>query len=108
MDKYYLGENPMSPDDDLIIVRTPLPTAIFLVREGHQAQGEHYAFFSYKKTDGITEQWTLSVSHYFITQKEDNDTAKIQNEIKKAWHWYLAYMKFEDGNIDEDARISKN
>lgn len=108
MDKYYLGENPMSPDNDLIIVRIPLPTSIFLVREGHNAQGEHYGFFTYKNTDGITEQWTLSVYHYFITKKEDTDEAKIQKEIRKAWYWYLSYLKFEDGNIDEEEEAKKN
>lgn len=59
--------------------------------------------FLYKNTDGFEESFLL----FFV---QNNCAMVDQNPIellKEAWKWFEAYLRWEDGNIDQTS-ISRN
>lgn len=106
MDKHLLAENPMSDNGSLAIVRTVQPIAIFEILNGwyvYNAGSEivkkHY---SYVNSDGVKEDYTLKCHHYFSTDIDTPDVNEIYKFMDDAWHWYMAYLKWEDKQIDEN------
>ena len=53
---------------------------------------------------GIIETFTLSVNDNI--DNADKDSA--EKVLNKAWHWYIAYLKWEDDNIDTDEQAQLN
>lgn len=104
MDKFILGENPMRPDDPgLYVIHLLQPVAIFECIEGHEIIPDkiigHYQF---RNTDGVIEQWTLSVHHLFSTDFLQEPADQAKPLMDKAWRWFRAYMQWEDENIDNE------
>lgn len=73
MDKHLVAHNKMSGKSDLSVIRTITPVAIFKVKSDN----------------------SLSV-HYCEKCSEE----KLLKITKDAWFWYMAYMKWEDKQID--------
>lgn len=102
MDKHLLAENPMSDNGSLAIVRTVQPISIYEVIDGHiphKGLAKHYTF---KNSDGLFEEYTLRIHHYFSTDIDTVEESEVFKFMDDAWHWYVAYMKWEDKNIDEN------
>jgi len=98
----------MRPESGLWVIHLLEPRAIIQCTEGHERVGALYRHYQYMNTDGIIEEWTLSIYH-LLTQ----DFTTKQNEIwetmlDRAWRWFRAYMEFEDENIDNNEKASDN
>lgn len=109
MDRFLLAENPMRPGSGLWVIHLLEPKAIIKCVEGHQRAGSLYRHYQYKNTDGIIEEWTLSIDHLFtqdITQIPIEQQWEIM--LDRAWRWYRAYMEWEDKNIDTDEATKEN
>lgn len=95
MDKHLLAENLMSGNGNLVIVRTIQPVSIYEVIEGHQnVKGINKHYYH----EG--EEFTLRAHHYFTTDIDTVDESEVFKFMDDAWHWFVAYMKWEDENID--------
>ena len=107
MDRFYLAENPRT-NSGVAIVHMLEPVAIILVLEGHTDNcNEYNKKYKYINSDKVTEEYTLSIHHYFTTDMNaDNHSAKAFKIIDKAWHWYKSYLEWEDTNID-DSKITE-
>lgn len=100
MDKFLLAENPMA-GHALAIVHMLQPVSIITVHEGHLATKFPYKHYTFTNADGGQEQHTLSLYHCFtnlVATDEDNDKM-IAKLLRDAWHWYMAYLNWEDENI---------
>jgi hypothetical protein len=100
MDKFLLAENPMRPDSGLWVIHLLDPRAIIECAEGHVNAGTLFQHYEFKNNDGLTEEWTLSVYHFFTTDfltEPDVQGAKLLN---KAWRWFRSYLEWQDNNID--------
>lgn len=97
MDQHLLAENPMrGPKGGLAIIRTTQPVSIYEVYEGHEIMKGIWKHYHYKNSEGEIEKYTFRTHHFFST---DIDTATEEVAIKfmdEAWHWFMAYMKWED------------
>lgn len=108
MDKFVLAENPMREDHDVFICHLLNPVAIFQTHEGHvifENAEKIYRHYQFKNIDGIIEEWTLSVHHFFTTDFLTEPNVQAEKLIDKAWRWYRAYMEWEDKNIDDARNI---
>lgn len=103
MDKFILGENPMRPDDPgLFIIHLLQPVAIFECLEGHVDKRDIFKHYSFQNTDGVIEEWTLSVHHFFTTDFLKEPAEQAAPLMDKAWRWFRSYLEYEDKLIDED------
>lgn len=106
MHKFILGENPQAPESGgLWIIHLPHPVAIIeVVHEGMKkhSNGEYYLDSYYHNTDGITEPISLYLYFYFSTEftNKEEQNRLAAKMLSDAWHWYKAYLKWEDNNID--------
>jgi hypothetical protein len=104
MDKHLLADNPMRPSEGgLCIIKTVVPIGIFEVHEGHvffdsgkyKMGYRHYTFFE--------EKYTLSLHYYGGWKQDPPDETEAErqamNDMDNAWHWFMAYMKWEDEQI---------
>ena len=97
MDKHLLAENPMrSPEGGLCIVRTVQPIAIYEVVEGWKELNIPHKNYTYRNSDGLEEHYTLAAHHFFSTDIDTVDESIVFKFMDDAWHWYMAYMKWED------------
>lgn len=101
--EYVLAHNPMVPADHENnhdwIVRLIDPIVIVGAMPGaHEIEGRYHAIFYH----GL-EAFTLFLHHDFSTNFEhiDNPEPEIDKQLKKAWNWYKAYLRFEDEGFDE-------
>ena len=108
MHKFILGKNPIAPESGgLWIIHLPNPqTIIELVLIGekiHSKKALYTAEYTYLNSDGLLEKWQLRLYHYFETTPIADETTEllIKKMLKNAWHWYKAYLTFEDENIDQ-------
>lgn len=115
MHKFILGENPQAPTTGgLWIVHLTNPVCIIeVVAEGEKAHSKKAIYrkeFNYKNTDNVIEKYQLRVHHYFTTIfYEEKSTQKIcESILNDAWHWYKAYLTWEDKNIDTDEEANLN
>lgn len=111
MDKFILGENPMreTAGRDIFIIHLLNPIAIFQAHEGHVfLKDKIHQHFQFTNSDGVPEQWTLSVFHFFTTDFITEPEQQALPLLKKAWRWYRAYMEWEDKNIDLDDYAAEN
>lgn len=107
MHKFILGENPQAPDSGgLWIIHLPDPKAIIeAVHDAdkvHSKKATYSSNYQYVNSDGITENWQLRLYHYFTTgiPTKIEGEALAQKMLFDAWHWFVAYLKWEDNNID--------
>lgn len=106
MDRFLLADNPMRPDQSgCFIIHMIDPISIIACHENHvDIINQPCRQYSYTNSDGILEHWTLSVHHMYTANMaaldDVNSQAMIDKLLKKAWHWYKAYMDWEDDNID--------
>jgi hypothetical protein len=100
MDKHLLAENPMrAREGGLAIIRTVQPVSIYEVIEGHiehLSKHQHFKLYTFKNSDGIFEDYTLRLHHYFSTDIDMTDESEIFKFMDDAWCWFMAYMKWED------------
>lgn len=98
MDRFLLADNPMTGNNTAII-HTVDPVAIIEVLQGHmQLQtGTHFAHYTFTNVDGLQEAYTFRL-HHFFTREFDSEQhgAQVARLFNKAWHWYMAYMNWED------------
>jgi hypothetical protein len=100
MDRFLLSENPMA-GNTLAIVHTQQPVSIILVDEGHITTKYPHEHHTYRNSDGIGEPVTLSLYHcYSMSFDGDENARKVNKLFRDAWHWYMAYLKWEDEQID--------
>lgn len=100
MDKFILAENPMREGGTLAIVHLLPPISILVVDEGHIATKWAHRHYTYTKSDEGQEQYTLSLYHCFVTTMDgEEQNLIIEKLLKQAWHWYMAYMTWEDQQI---------
>lgn len=114
MDKFLLAENPMIDPVKrrVYILHTQAPAMIIEVHHEAIGVGDNKMFFTgnYKNSDGLIETITLDIAALLICEPEISNELKrkIEKILSKAWHWYVAYMAWEDGNIDEDDKANLN
>jgi hypothetical protein len=109
MDKFILGENPMREKHDLFIIHLLNPIAIFQAHEGTvDVKNKIHHHYQFKNTDGIIEEWTLSVHHLFTTDFISEPSEQAKPLMDKAWRWYRSYLDWEDNNINTDEYASEN
>jgi hypothetical protein len=99
MDKFLLAENPMA-SNTLAIVHMLHPISILTVHEGHINTKYPHQQYTYRNGDGIQEEYTLSLYHCFSTSFDGEvNSPMVMKLFKDAWHWYMAYLNWEDQNI---------
>lgn len=86
----------MSDNGNLAIVRTIQPVSIFEIVEGYQELKGIYKHYTYLNSDGVQEYYTLRAHHYFSTDIDTPDHNEVFKFMDDAWHWYTAYMQWED------------
>lgn len=102
MNKFILAENPMRSEDDtdLFIIHLLKPIAIIQCHHGHvQVPGKISEHFQFTNIDGVLEEWTLSVYHFFTTDFISEPEEQVKPMLKKAWRWYRSYLDWEDKQL---------
>lgn len=109
MHKFILAENPQAPETGgLWIIHLPDPICIIeAVIDGekmHSKKALYTSNFQHINSDGVVENWQLRVHHYFTTNFDERKEAKdlCEKMMQDAWHWYKAYLIWEDNNIDNE------
>lgn len=101
MDRFLLAENPMN-DGNCAVIHTVDPMAIIECIEGYEHFNSPYRQYSFVNTDGETEGWTLRVHHLFSLEFDSEQHHIIVTRLlDRAWHWYKAYMEWEDEQIED-------
>lgn len=107
MHKFILAENPQAPQTGgLWIIHLLDPICIIeAVIDGEKVHSKKAIYtkeFLFINLDEITEYWQLRVYHYFTTNFDERKDSKelCEKIMNEAWHWYRAYLIWEDNNID--------
>lgn len=106
MDKFLLAENPMVEGDNhpIYIFHTQKPSMLIQIHHEAIAVGDAkmHVTGNYKNPEGLIETISLSVEGLLICEPKLSEELKLKVEktLNKAWHWYVAYLKWEDNNID--------
>jgi hypothetical protein len=110
MDKFLLAENPMRSDKSgQWIIHMLNPKAIIRCTEGHvQPEKELHQHYQFKNKDGVLEEWTLSVFHFFTTDFLKEPEEQVEPVLDRAWRWFRSYLESEDNNIDSEEFNSNN
>lgn len=99
-------------DKPVYIFHTQQPPMLIEVHHEAIAMGEGRLHLTgnYQNTDGEIETITLTIEALLICEPEVLEEMKDRCEkvLKKAWHWYIAYLKWEDDNIDTDEQAQLN
>lgn len=84
----------------LCILKTVAPIGIFEVTEGHVFFDTGKDKMLYRHYDFKGEEYTLSLHYYGgwkgIPPTEQDEEKQAMNDMDNAWHWFMAYMKWED------------
>lgn len=107
MHKFLLAENPQAPETGgLWIIHLLEPICIIeAVTTGekiHTKKATYTKEFEYVNTDDFLEIWQLRIHHYFTTDFDERKDAVMRTDkiMNEAWHWFKAYLIWEDNNID--------
>lgn len=106
MDRFLLAENPMRENDDLFIIHTIDPPMIIQVHHEAVGTGRATLTVNYQGSSGLIETITLEVVSSIDYERISSD--RIAKLLNRAWHWYKAYLEWEDENFDEDERAIQN
>lgn len=103
-----------SVNDGLFIAHNVFPELIIKCTclnedESSASLSDFFDRFKYVNPDGVIELWELRIIkfHNLTEQEADLITPALRKLIKRAWYWYEAYLKWEDGNI-ENANVAKH
>lgn len=97
MTRFLIADNPMVEESTTSIIHTLDPQSIIEVLEGHLVVKTPHRHYQYND-----ELYTLRIHHLFTQQFDSEQHHLIVTKIlDKAWHWYMAYQKWEDDWIDE-------
>jgi hypothetical protein len=92
--RFLVAKNPMVEGSPSAIIHTREPQAIIEIIEGHHQCTSPYRQYTYGD-----EQFTLRVHHLFTEFEQHHIiTTKLLN---RAWHWFMAYMQWEDEQIED-------
>lgn len=109
MDKFLLAENPQIPAGrrKIYIMHTQQPPMLIRVNHEAIAIGSNYDMLSGQYG---AETITLQVDALLICDSIISDDLKLKVEkvLSKAWHWYCAYLEWEDENLDNQNIINEN
>ncbi len=109
MNRFLLADNPMHPEQSgAWVIHTLNPKSMIRCLEGHVVTDEPYRHYTYRNTDGVIEEWTLSAYHLFTTDFLTEPEEQVGKLLDRAWRWYRAYMEWEDTNIDTDESAIEN
>lgn len=108
MDKFLLAENPMRPESGTWIIHLLSPQAHIKCTEGHERVGAMYRHYEYKNTDGVIEEWTLSIQFFFTQDFTTPQHELWEPLLDRAWRWFRSYMEFEDKKIDDAEEANEN
>jgi hypothetical protein len=99
--RFLIADNPMVEGSPSAIIHTIEPQAIIEVIEGHQQCSSPFRHYSFVNIDGVPEYYTFRV-HHLMTQEFDSEKHHliVTKLLDRAWHWYKAYMNWEDKQID--------
>lgn len=97
MDKFLLAENPLRPEQSgMWIVHMLDPISIIQCIEGHVELKSIHKHYSFVNSDWVTEDWTLSIVHFFTTDFLETPEDRAPKLLDRAWRWLRAYFKEED------------
>lgn len=97
MDRFLIADNPMREGGTEAIIHLLEPRAIIVVDEGHKRTKWPHNHYSYTNSDKQIEQYTLSLYHCFLSTFDGEEQNVITSKLfRDAWHWYMAYMTWED------------
>lgn len=100
--RFLLAENPMAGNDTLAIVHTLNPISIILVYHERVTADHPFSHFTYTGPDGVKEDITFVLYHCFSTSFDGEANAVMTDKLmRKAWHWYMSYLKWQDAQIDQ-------
>lgn len=106
MIRFSLSENPQSPGTrseggaGIFIIHHISPISIIEVDifQGSPV-GDKAKQYVYLNSDGQHEHYVLTIRHcWWAFGTPDPDINKL---LTRAWHWFAAYMEWEDKNIDK-------
>jgi hypothetical protein len=98
MDRFLLAENPMlDRDRPVYIFHTQNPKMLIQVHHEAVAYGDERLILTgnYENSDGVIETITLEVVGIYSAEID-----RISKVLNKAWHWYIAYLEWEDKQIE--------
>lgn len=99
--RFLIADNPMVEGSSSAIIHTIDPHAIIELIEGHKQCSSPYRHYSFVNIDGAPEQWTLRAHHLSTTEFDSEQHHLIVTKLlDRAWHWYKAYMEWEDSQPD--------
>lgn len=110
--KFTLSESPFNAGcrseggSGLFIICHPRPTSIIEVDliDTPLPADDTGATFTYTNSDGLTEQWRLTIRHCF--QEIGAPDVDVRELLIVAWNWYMNYLAWEDSNIDNDEKTN--
>lgn len=108
MDKFIIGENPLREGSGTWIVHLLNPQAHIECLKGHVQTDKIHKHYQFKNNDDVVEEWTLSAQFFFTTDFISEPEKQVIPLLDRAWRWYRAYMKWEDGNIDINEQANEN
>lgn len=108
MDKFLIAENPMREGAGMWIIHLLNPQAHIQCIEGHIETDKVHKYYRYKNSDGVNEKWTLSAQFFFTTDFLTEPEQQVIPLLDRAWYWFMAYMQFEDNNIDNNEASKDN
>ena len=90
--RFLIADNPRVKGSPSAIIHTVSPQAIIEVIEAHVVAATPHKHFAYKD-----EAYTFRVHHLYTTEFDAEQHHLIVDKLlNRAWHWYMAYMKWED------------
>lgn len=103
-----LAENPMIERENkpLYIFHTQQPPMLIQVHHESYSVGDTQMYLTgnYQGPEGLIETITLSVAALLICEPEVSEElkAKVDKVLSKAWHWYTAYLNWEDSRQPDE------
>lgn len=107
MDRFLLAENPMTHERShkIYIMHTQQPQMLIrCLHDDGKAIGDNDMFINGYYDNGTSiESVTLVIEALLICEPNVSEELKerCHKVLNKAWHWYIAYLKFEDNNIND-------
>ena len=90
--RFLIADNPMVEGSPSAIIHTARPQAIIELLEGHVMTDGYLRHYAYRD-----ERYTLRIHHLFTTVFDGEQYDIIIGKLlDRAWHWYMAYMQWED------------
>jgi len=114
MDRFLLCENPMRDNSETVyVLHTGRPNALFKIKllsndkpvESQLSKGVNASIIcEYQSSEGV-ERWEVTVKRNYDNALERE---LMDGLADRAWRWFEAYLKWEDGNIDTERQAIYN